>query len=164
MTETYILSDAIKKEIDVWVKKFPKDKQASAVIPALTIVQDVENYLSTPMMDAVADYLNMPHIAVYEVATFYSMFRLEESGKFQLEVCTNISCMLNGCNGIVEHIKDKFDIDFNETSKNGLFTLRHVECLGSCGTAPVMKVGKDYHESLTPEKVDVLLKQLEEQA
>ena len=161
MTELYELNSALQKEIDHWVHKFPAGRQASAVIPALTLVQDEEGYLSEPMMNAVADYLQMPPIAVYEVATVYSMYRLEPSGKHQLEVCTNISCMLRGCSEIVDRIKYKLDIDVNETSKNGLFTLRSVECLGSCGTAPVMKLGKDYVENLTVEKIDALLKELE---
>lgn len=164
MTELYELSSALKQEIDHWMQKFPVGRQASAVIPALTLVQDQEGYLSEPMMNAVADYLSMPHIAVYEVATFYSMFHLEPSGKYQLEVCTNISCMLSGCKKIVNHIKERLDIDLNGTSKDGLFTLRSVECLGSCGTAPVMKVGKDYLENLTVEKIDLLLRDLEAKA
>jgi len=161
MTEPYELNSTLKSQIDHWVHKFPQGRQASAVIPALSLVQDLEGYLSEPMMDAVADHLQMPHIAVYEVATFYSMFRLEPSGKYQLEVCTNISCVLSGCKNIVKHIKDRLDIDVNETSKDGLFTLRSVECLGSCGTAPVMKLGKDYVENLTVEKIEDLLSELE---
>jgi NADH-quinone oxidoreductase subunit E len=164
MTERYQLSSALKNDIDHWVHKFPEGRQASAVIPALTLVQDQEGYLSEDMMNAVADHLSMPYIAVYEVATFYTMFRLKPSGKHQLEVCTNISCMLRGCNQIVDHLKEKLAIDFNETSKNGLFTLRSVECLGSCGTAPVMKLGKDYLENLTVEKIDTLLSELEAKA
>jgi NADH-quinone oxidoreductase subunit E len=164
MTEHYQLSNALKNDIDHWVHKFPEGRQASAVIPALTLVQDQEGYLSEDMMNAVANHLQMPYIAVYEVVTFYTMFRLKPSGKHQLEVCTNISCMLRGCNQIVDHLKEKLDIDFNETSKNGLFTLRSVECLGSCGTAPVMKLGKDYVENLTVEKIDTLLNELEAKA
>jgi NADH-quinone oxidoreductase subunit E len=164
MTEFFELSKTLKQEIDHWVSKFPEGRQASAVIPALSLVQDQEGYLSVAAMNAVADHLRMPYIAVYEVATFYSMFRLEPSGKYQLEVCTNVSCMLTGCNKIVSHIKDKLHIDLNETSSNGLFTLRAVECLGSCGTAPVMKLGKDYIENLTVEKIDALLAQLEAKA
>jgi len=164
MIEPYELNSTLKKEIDHWVNKFPSGKQASAVIPALTLVQDQEGYLSEAAMNAVADYLEMPHIAVYEVATFYTMFRLEPSGKHQLEVCTNISCMLRGCKEIVDHIEYKLDIKPNQTSKNGLFTLRSVECLGSCGTAPVMKLGRDYIENLTVEKIDTLLRELEAKA
>jgi NADH-quinone oxidoreductase subunit E len=164
MTKPYELSKHLKTEIDHWVHKFPAGRQASAVIPALTLVQDQEGYLSEGMMNAVADHLSMPYIAVYEVATFYSMFHLEPSGKHQLEICTNISCMLSGCNKIVDHLKDRLEIGFNETTQNGLFTLRSVECLGSCGTAPVMKLGKDYLENLTVEKIDALLAELEANA
>lgn len=164
MTELYVLNPELEREINHWMAKFPEGRQASAVIPALTLVQDQEGYLSEEMMNAVAKHLSMPYIAVYEVATFYTMFHLEKSGKHQLEVCTNISCMLSGCNKIVKHIKEKLDIDLNETTKDGLFTLRSVECLGSCGTAPVMKLGKDYVENLTVEKIDALLRDLEAKA
>lgn len=164
MSEFYELSKTLKQEIDHWVAKFPEGRQASAVIPALSLVQDQENYLSVGAMKAVADHLRMPYIAVYEVATFYSMFRLEPSGKYQLEVCTNISCMLRGCQSIVDHLKERLQIDVNETSRDGLFTLRSVECLGSCGTAPVMQLGKEYIENLTVEKIDALLSQLEKKA
>jgi NADH-quinone oxidoreductase subunit E len=164
MTEPYALNSTLKQEIDHWMSKFPAGRQASAVIPALSLVQDQEGYLSESMMNAVADHLEMPYIAVYEVATFYSMFRLKPSGKHQLEMCTNISCMLRGCQEIIDHIEFKLDIKMNETSKNGLFTLRSVECLGSCGTAPVMRLGKDYCENLTVEKIDALLLELESKA
>lgn len=164
MTDVYLLSPEVKKQINHWMHKFPAGRQASAVIPALSIIQDIEGYLSEPMMNAVAEHLSMPPIAVYEVGTFYSMFRLEPSGQHQLEICTNVSCMLSGCNKIVDHVKKRLDIDVNETSRDGLFTLRSVECLGSCGTAPVMKLGKDYVENLTVDKIELLLSKLEAEA
>ncbi|MFI4955769.1 MAG: NADH-quinone oxidoreductase subunit NuoE [Gammaproteobacteria bacterium] len=157
MSDVYLLSDALKNEIDVWVAKFPADQKRSAVIPALTWVQDKEGYLSTPMMDAVADYLGMPPIGVYEVATFYSMYDLKPRGQHKICVCTNISCMLRGSEKVVDHLKKTLKIDFNETTEDKQFTLRHVECLGACGGAPAMQVDKTYYENLTPERIDEIL-------
>lgn len=164
MTKLYTLPEELMPAIERWMAKFPLDKKASAVIPVLTVIQDHEGYISEPMMETVAALLDMPKIAVFEVANFYSMFELEPTGKFRLNVCTNVSCMLSGCDKIVDHLREKLEIDFNETTPDGVFTLRHVECLGSCGTAPVMQVGKQYHESLTTEKVDALLKTLRGEA
>lgn len=160
MSKTYTIPTELMETIQRWIDKFPEDRKASAVIPVMTVIQDHEGHISEPMMEAIAQLLNMPKIAVFEVANFYSMFELEPTGKFRLNVCTNISCMLSGSEGIVEHLRDTLGIDFGETTPDGLFTLKHVECLGSCGTAPVMQVGKDYHEQLTNEKVDALLKNL----
>lgn len=157
MNDVYELSDALKKDIDVWVAKFPAEQKRSAVIPALTLVQDKEGYLSTAMMDAVAHYLSMPNIAVYEVATFYSMFDLKPRGKHKICVCTNVSCMLRGSEQVVEHLKKKLNIDFNETTEDKEFTLRHVECLGACGGAPAMQIDKTYYENLTSERIDEIL-------
>jgi NADH-quinone oxidoreductase subunit E len=157
MSDVYLLSDALKNEIDVWVAKFPADQKRSAVIPALTLVQDKEGYLSNEMMDAVADYLGMPHIAVYEVATFYSMYDLKPRGQHKICVCTNISCMLRGSEQVVDHLKKTLKIDFNETTEDKQFTLRHVECLGACGGAPAMQIDKTYYENLTPERIDAIL-------
>jgi NADH-quinone oxidoreductase subunit E len=155
------LSEKIRQEIDIWVKKFPADQKQSAVMPALTIVQKEHGWLSEKLMDAVAIYLQMPKIAVYEVASFYSMYDLSPVGTHKICVCTNISCMLNGCDKITSHIKNKLDIDFNETTKDGKFTLKSVECLGACGGAPMMQIGDDYYENLSPEKVDTILAELE---
>lgn len=160
MSKLYTIPAKLMDTVQRWIDKFPADKKASAVIPVLTVIQDHEGYLSEPMMEAVAALLDMPKIAVFEVATFYSMFELKPTGKHRLSVCTNISCMLSGCETIVDHLRETLDIDFGETTEDGLFTLKHVECLGACGTAPVMQVGKDYHEKLTTEKVDALLQKL----
>lgn len=154
------LTPAIKREIDEWTAKFPADKKASAVLAALTIVQTHEGWVSEESMNAVADYLDMPRIAVYEVATFYTLYNLKPVGKYRLDVCTNISCMLCGCGKIVKHLKDRLNIDFGETTPDGLFTLKEVECLAACGGAPAMQIGKTYYEHLTPEKVDDLLQTL----
>ena len=157
MSDVYLISDALKNEIDVWVAKFPADQKRSAVIPALTLVQDKEGFLSNEMMEAVADYLSMPHIAVYEVATFYSMYDLKPRGQHKICVCTNISCMLRGSEQVVDHLKKTLKIDFNETTEDKQFTLRHVECLGACGGAPAMQINRTYYENLTPERIDAIL-------
>ena len=129
---------------------------------ALKIVQAENNgWLSREWMDAVADYLGMPKIAVYEVATFYDMFHLEPVGRHVIDVCTNVSCMLSGCDKIVSHLKKRLQVDFEGTSADGKFTLREVECLAACAGAPMFQIGKKYYEHLTPEKVDAILNELE---
>lgn len=152
------LSAESRKEIDKWLLKFPENKKQSAVIAALTIVQ-AENggFLTNELMKAVAFYLNMPAIAVYEVATFYSLFELTPIGTYKISLCTNISCMLRNSQGIAEHLKKKLGIEFGETTPDKRFTLKEVECLAACGGAPVMQLGSTYHENLTPEKIDSLL-------
>jgi NADH-quinone oxidoreductase subunit E len=112
-------------------------------------------------MDAVAAYLGMPKIAVYEVATFYTLFDLQPVGKHKISVCTNISCMLNGSDQIVDYLQKKLDVKLGETTKDGKFTVRSVECLAACGGAPMMQIGREYHENLTPEKIDNILASLE---
>jgi NADH-quinone oxidoreductase subunit E len=158
-----LLSYAAKSKIDQWLTKFPKDKRQSAVLYALKVVQEeqVGGYLSEAAMDAVAAYLGMPKIAVYEVASFYSLFELSPVGRHKISVCTNISCMLNNCEKIMQHLKDRLGIEIGETTEDGRFTLKEVECLCACGGAPVMQVGDHYHENLTPEKVDRILAELE---
>lgn len=157
-----LLPENIRKEIDAWIVKYPPEQKQSAVIPALTIVQEYNNgWLSEELMDAVADYLDMPKIAVYEVATFYSMYELKPVGRHKLAVCTNVSCMLAGCEKIVKHLKQRLDIGFGETTADGKFTLKEVECLGACANAPVIHMGKRYYENLTPEKVDEILDKLD---
>lgn len=145
------------KEIDKWVHKYPKSERQSAVMSALMIVQEEQGYLTQEMMDAVAGYLDMPAIAVYEVATFYSMYEHKPVGRHLVNVCTNISCKLRNSAGVVEHLEKKLAIKLGETTKDGLFTLRSVECLGACVNAPMMQVDKDYHENLTAEKIDAVL-------
>lgn len=157
-----LLPENIRKEIDEWVVKYPPEQKQSAVIPALTIVQEHNNgWLSEELMDAVANYLDMPKIAVYEVATFYSMYELKPVGRHKLAVCTNISCMLAGSEKIVKHLKQRLNIGFGETTADGKFALKEVECLGACANAPVIHTGKRYYENLTPEKVDEILDKLD---
>jgi len=159
---TTTLSDKAKAEIDIWLAKYPEDQRRSAVIPALHVVQDENGgWLSEELMNAVADYLQISRVAVYEVATFYSMYDLKPVGKHKVCVCTNVSCMLANSDEIVQRLKEKLNINFGETSADGKVTLKEVECLGACVNAPVMVVDKTYHEKLTPEKVDQILEELE---
>ena len=153
------VSDAGVKSIDEWIAKYPVDEKQSAVMEALMVVQSENGYLTSEAMDAVAEYLSMPAISVYEVATFYSMYELKPVGRHSVNVCTNISCLLRDSAAVVEHLEKKLDIKMGETTEDGRFTLRAVECLGACVNAPMMQVDKDYHESLTPEKIDAALEQ-----
>jgi len=162
MISPAVLSANARQQIDHWVQKYPPDQKQSAVIAALTIVQDENGgWLTTELMDGVAAYLGMPKIAVYEVATFYTMFELEKVGRHKICVCTNISCMLCGSDEIMQHLKQKLGIDVGQTTEDGKFTLKSVECLAACGGAPMMQIGRDYHEHLTPQKVDDILAGLE---
>lgn len=157
-----LISAAALARIDHWLEKYPAEHKISAVIPALTIVQDENGGWITPeLMDAVAVYLSLPAIAVYEVATFYTMFELKPVGAHKISVCTNISCMLRGSDKIVAHLQQKLGIRPGETTADGKFTVKEVECLAACGGAPMFMVGKNYHENLTPEKVDAILAALE---
>ncbi len=157
-----LLSPEIRAEIDGWIAKYPPQWRQSAVMPALTIVQDANGgWLTQALMDEVAAYLEMPPIAVYEVATFYSMYELKPVGRHKVCVCTNVSCMVCGSEKIVEHLQSKLGVRMGETTRDGRFTLKEVECLGACGGAPMMQVGKQYYENLTPELVDSILDGLE---
>lgn len=159
---TEVLSYKAKQAIDEWLKKFPENQRQSAVLYALTIVQDENNgWLTESLMNAVAAYLGMSKIAVYEVATFYSLFDLKPVGKHKISVCTNISCALQDSDKVLQHLKDRLNIDVGETTADGRFTLKAVECLAACGKAPVMQIGRRYHENLTPEKIDRILTELE---
>ncbi|MDP4184502.1 MAG: NAD(P)H-dependent oxidoreductase subunit E [Bacteroidota bacterium] len=140
------------------IKRYPEGKERSALLPILHIAQaEFGGWLSPEVMDYVADLLHLLPIEVYEVATFYSMFNLEPVGECVIEVCQTGPCMLNGAGEIIKHLEKKFNIKVGETTPDGKFTLRAVECLAACGTAPVMKVGTEYHENLTTEKVDELV-------
>ena len=158
-----ILSEATRQEIDHWLAKFPPEQKASAVLAALTAVQDENGgALTTPLMDAVAGYLDMPRIAVYEVATFYSMFDLKPVGRHKVAICTNISCMLCGAEDIVSHVEKKLGIKLGETTRDNRITLKiEEECLAACGGGPMMVVDGHYHENLTTECVDEILDGLE---
>jgi len=147
------------KEIDQWVAKYPKGEKQSAVMRALMVVQEEHAYLTKELMNAVAAYLDMPAIAVYEAATFYSMYEHKPVGRHLVNVCTNISCKLRNSAAVVDHLEKKLAIKLGETTADGQFTLRSVECLGACVNAPMMQVDKDYHENLTAEKIDAVLEQ-----
>ena len=140
---------------------YPVGQKKSAMLPVLHIAQEeLGGYLSVDVMDYVAALLDLQPIEVYEVATFYSMFYLEKVGKYVLEVCHTGPCAICGGEEITEYLKKKLDINIGETTSDGLFTLRTVECLGACGYAPVMQVNTEFHEFLTPEKIDNLLNDL----
>lgn len=157
------LSAHVRSEIDRWVSKFPADRKRSAVLAALREVQHENGgYLTTELMDAVADYLALPHIAVYEVASFYSMFELKPVGRHSISVCTNVSCMLRGSDEIVTHIENKLRIKTGQSTQDGKFYLKQEEeCLAACVRAPMMQIDHIYYEDLTPEKVDQILDNLE---
>ena len=162
MTDS-ILSKKTRKEIDIWLKKYPTDKKQSAVLAALREVQhDNNGYLTTELMDAVADYLDMAKIAVYEVASFYSMFETKPVGKRSISICNNISCMLMGAENIVEHVENKLGIKTGESTKDGKFFLKcEEECLAACCGGPMMMIDHIYYENLTTEKVDEILESLD---
>jgi NADH-quinone oxidoreductase subunit E len=160
--KTTLLSDGVRAKIDHWKTRFPQDKQRSAVIQALMYVQEEnQGFLTESLMDAVADYLGMPRIQVYEVVSFYTLFNVNPVGQHTISVCTNISCMLAGSEKIVDHLKKRLRIDVNSTTADGKFTLREVECLAACTVAPMFQIGRKYYEHLTPQKVDAILDELE---
>ena len=157
-----LLNDHTRAEIDHWVSRFPPEHKRSAVLQALVAAQHQnQGFLTNDLMDAVAEYLEMPPIAVYEVATFYTMYDLKPVGRHKIYVCTNISCMLCGSGVIVEHLERKLGIKLGETTADGEFTIKEAECLAACGGAPMFMLDDDYHENLTPEKVDAILDALE---
>jgi len=148
------------KEVQRIISFYPEGKQKSAVIPVLHLAQqEFGGWLDVPVMDYVASLLNILPIEVYEVATFYSMYNLKPVGKYMFEVCQTGPCMLNGSDSIIKYIGDKLGIKPGETTNDGMFTLKTVECLGACGYAPMMQMGKYYREHLTKEKVDAIIEE-----
>lgn len=165
MTTTVQFSEEANKRIQEIITHYPEGKHKSALIPILHIAQEQSNgWLDIPVLDHVAGILNILPVEVYEVASFYSMFNLNPVGKFVLEVCQTGPCMLNGSDKILNHIRQRLNIKDGQTSADGLFTLKPVECLGACGYAPMMQLGKTYREHLTIEKVDELLEELKKLA
>lgn len=154
-----ILSEHLRAEIDRWVARFPEGRQRSAVIAALHAAQHENHGFLTPeLMDAVAGYLRLPPVQVYEVAAFYSMFETKPVGRHSISVCTNISCMLRGGEAILAHLEKKLGVKVGESTPDGRFYLkREEECLAACCGAPMMMVDHKYHENLTPAKVDEIL-------
>lgn len=161
MSTVLQLSEAAKSHIDRWILRYPPEQKRSGVFEALRFVQEEnEGYLTVELMDAIARHLEMPPIGVYEVASFFTLYNLKKVGKHQIDICTNVSCMLNGAEKIAEHLKKTLGIDFNETTADGKLTLREVECLGACVNAPVCQIGHQYHEHLTTDKLDAIVASL----
>lgn len=158
----HMLSEQALRKIDREIAKYPADQTQSAVMAALAIAQDEKGWLSNETMAFVADYLGMPPVAVFEVATFYNMYDLHPVGKYKLTVCTNLPCALSGGAHAGEYLKQKLGIEFNETTADGRFTLKEGECMGACGDAPVVLVNnKRMCSWMTPEQIDKLLAELE---
>jgi len=154
-----LLSEHTRAEIDHWVGKFPPGRQRSACIAALRAAQEQNHgFLTAPLMDAVAEYLRLPPIQVYEVATFYSMFETHPCGRHHVSICTNISCMLNGAEELVAHAEARLGIKVNQSTPDGrIFLKQEEECLAACTGAPMMMVDHVFHEHLTPESLDQIL-------
>lgn len=158
-------SEATQQKVEKIIARYPEGKQKSALIPLLHVAQEeFGGWLDVPHLDYVAKVLNILPVEVYEVASFYSMFNLNPVGKFVLEVCQTGPCMVSGSDKIIDHIKQKLNIEAGQTTEDGLITLKTVECLGACGYAPMLQLGKTYREHLTIEKVDELLEELKKLA
>jgi NADH-quinone oxidoreductase subunit E len=157
-----LLAEDTRREIDHWVAKFPPGRQRSASLAALRAAQEQnQGFLTPDLMDAVAEYLKLAPIQVYEVARFYSMFETHPCGRHHVSICTNISCMLNGAEELVTHAQRKLGIRLNESTPDGrIFLKREEECLAACTGAPMMMVDHVFHEHLTPEKLDAILDEL----
>jgi NADH-quinone oxidoreductase subunit E len=148
------------QEFNRLVARYPEGKQKSALLPVLHLAQDsFGGWLSAETMDYVAELLKIEPIEVYEVATFYSMYNLKPVGKYMFEVCQTGPCMVSGSDDIIDYIKQRLDIGVGETTSDGIFTLKTVECLGACGYAPMMQMGKTYREHLTKDRVDVIIEE-----
>lgn len=153
------------KEIDKVIERYPEGRQKSALLHVLHMAQDsFGGWLSVPVMDYVASLLKLEPVEVYEVASFYSMYHIKPVGKYVFEVCHTGPCMINGCDNIINYIKQKLNIDVGETTEDGLFTLKTVECLGACGYAPMMQLGDHYKEHLTPQRVDEIIETCRKEA
>ena len=161
MSDRAMLSPDSLARIDREVAKYPAEQKQSAVMSALIVAQDEKGWLSTELMDYIAAYLDMPPVAVYEVATFYSMYNLQKTGRYKLTVCTCLPCGLQGALDAADHLREKLGIDFNETTPDGRFTLKEGECMGACSMAPVLLVNnKKMHDYMSKEKLDQLIESL----
>lgn len=157
-----VLSEETRTRIAEWIKRYPAEQKRSGILEALRLAQTQNGgYLTEPLMEAVAEILELPKVSVFEVATFYSMYNLNPVGKHVIYVCTNISCMLSGSDKVVEHFKKRLNVNVGETTADGKFTLKEEECLAACTNAPMCLIGKKYYENLTAEKIDSILKELE---
>jgi NADH-quinone oxidoreductase subunit E len=162
MSERAMLTTGSLRKIERELAKYPSEQKRSAVMAALIIAQDEKGWLSTETMDEVAKILDMPSVAVYEVATFYSMYNLQPTGRYKITLCTCLPCGLQGALAAADHLRDKLGIDFNETTPDGRVTLKEGECMGACAMAPVLLVNnKKMHDYMTDEKLDRLLSELE---
>ena len=163
MSDADILSDLVRSEIDRWKTRFPEGRQRSAVIGALQAVQHENNgYLTPELMNGVADYLDLPTIQVYEIATFYSMFQTKPVGRHTVSICANVSCMLRGADEIIKCVQNKLGVKLGESTEDGrIYLKKEEECLAACCGAPMMMVDHNYHENLTPEIIDTILDDLE---
>jgi len=156
-----MLTPGALQRIDREIAKYPADRKDSAVMAALIIAQDEKGWLATETMDFVAGYLGMAPVAVYEVASFYTMYNTQPTGKYKLTVCTCLPCGLQGALDAADHLRDRLGIDFNETTPDGRFTLKEGECMGACAMAPVVLVNnKKMHDYLSNQKIDALLEEL----
>ena len=156
-----MLSPQTREKIDREIAKYPPDQKQSAVMSALALAQAEHGWLSTEIMDVVASYLGMPPVAVYEVASFYTMYNLQPVGRFKVSICTNLPCALSGAAAAAAHLKEKLGIGFNETTADGTFTLKEGECMGACGDAPVLIVNDRRMCSwMNPAKLDDLVDEL----
>lgn len=161
----YKFSDKKLQEVQQIIARYPDGKQKSALLPVLHLAQqEFGGWLDVPAMDYVASLLNLQPIEVYEVASFYSMYNLKPVGRYMFEVCQTGPCMLRGSDDIIAYIGEKLGIKPGETTADGMFTLKTVECLGACGYAPMMQLGKNYREHLTPAKVDEIIEQCRREA
>lgn len=157
-----LFTPEIRAEIDALIANYPPEWKQSVVMPALTLVQDANGgWLTTELMDDVAAYLDMPAVSVYEVATFYGMYELKPQGRHKVCVCNSISCLLQGSEALIDHLEHQYGVKPGETTVDGRFTFKEVECLGACRHAPVVMLDKTYHENLSPETLDKLIDELE---
>lgn len=154
-----MLSENNLQKIELLKTKYPTTQ--ALTLPVLWMVQEEHGFISPEAMKYVADLLNVPYSHVFGVVTFYTMYNARKVGKHHIEVCTNVSCLLRGSGKIVEHLEDRLGIRMGETSSDGKWTLSEVECMGSCGTAPMLAIGEEYYENLNPEKVDSVLNKLQ---
>ena len=152
-----MLSDAALAEIERELAKYPADRRQSALMAALRIAQDEHNWLSPELIEFIAGVIGVSPVRAFEVASFYSMYDLAPVGEHKISVCTNISCLLRGSDEIVAHLRSKLGVDFGETTTDGKFTLKEAECLAACAGAPMMQIDREYHENLTPRRVDEIL-------
>lgn len=155
--EVVVFSESMMQQMNEVVKKFPQDKEKSALIRILHIAQAEYGWVSVPVMNKIAEFLKIQPIEVYEVATFYTMFHLQPVGKHVLEVCRTGPCMLVGSDQLIQHIEQRLNIKVGETTSDGMFTLKTAECLGGCGYGPLLQCRNKYHEHLSVEKVDALI-------